>query len=107
MLEIVRSRIFLRGMSGDERVGARCMKNTATLLVDCPDQRGIVATISEFLYHHNANILHADQHQDANLGLFLTRVEWDLEAFKLSTAEFGKAFAPIAKRFQMRWRLEL
>ena len=84
-----------------------CMKNTAILLVDCPDQKGIVATISEFLYHHNANILHADQHQDGDLGLFLTRVEWDLSDFKLPTADFAKAFAPIAERFQMRWRLEL
>jgi len=83
------------------------MKNTATLLVDCPDQKGIVATISEFLYQHNANILHADQHQDGDLGLFLTRVEWDLSGFELSAAEFGKAFAPITKRFQMHWRLEL
>jgi formyltetrahydrofolate deformylase len=83
------------------------MKNTATLLVDCPDQKGIVATVSEFLYRHTANILHADQHQDGDLGLFLTRVEWDLAEFKLPAKDFGKAFAPIAKRFQMRWRLEL
>jgi formyltetrahydrofolate deformylase len=83
------------------------MKNTATLLIDCPDQKGIVATISEFLYQHNANILHADQHQDGDLGLFLTRVEWDRSEFKLPAKAFGKAFAPIAKRFQMRWRLEL
>ena len=46
------------------------MKTTATLLVDCPDRKGIVAAISEFLYRHNANILHNDQHQDADLGLF-------------------------------------
>src|SRR5271169_3229047 len=83
------------------------MKNTGILLVDCPDQKGIVAAISEFLYHNDANILHADQHQDADLGLFLTRVEWDSSDFKLPTADFGKAFAPIAERFQMRWRLEL
>ncbi|MGA2139058.1 MAG: ACT domain-containing protein, partial [Verrucomicrobiia bacterium] len=38
------------------------MKNTAILLVDCPDQKGIVAAVSDFLYRHNANILHADQH---------------------------------------------
>ena len=83
------------------------MKNTAILLIDCPDQRGIVAAVSDFLYHHNANILHADQHQDSDLNLFLTRVEWDLTGFELPMADFGKAFAPIAERFQMRWRLEL
>ncbi len=83
------------------------MKNTAVLLVDCPDQKGIVAAISDFLFRHNANILHADQHQDGDVGLFLTRVEWDLTDFKLEIAGFGEAFAPLAERFQMRWRLEL
>jgi hypothetical protein len=65
------------------------MKNTAILLVDCPDQKGIVAAVSDFLYHHNhnANILHADQHQDGDLGLFLTRVEWKLEDFGLPIAD--------------------
>src|ERR1017187_1343123 len=104
---MVRRRIFLRGMGGDERVGHGRMKNTGILLIDCPDQKGIVAAVSEFLYHYNANILHADQHQDGDLGLFLTRMEWDLIDFKLPTADFEKAFAPIAERFQMRWRLEL
>jgi len=83
------------------------MKNTAILLVDCPDRKGIVAAISDFLFRHNANILHADQHQDADLGLFLTRVEWDLEDFKLQPTDFQKEFASVAERFQMRWRLEL
>jgi formyltetrahydrofolate deformylase len=39
--------------------------------------------------------------------LFLTRIEWDLTGFELPIADFGKAFATIAERFQMRWRLEL
>lgn len=87
--------------------GRAKMKNTAILLVDCPDQKGIVAAISGFLFRHNANILHADQHQDADVGLFLTRVEWDLKDFKLEIADFGRAFAPVAEKFHMRWRLEL
>ena len=83
------------------------MKNTAILLVDCPDRKGIVAAISDFLYSHNANILHADQHQDADRSLFLTRIEWDLADFKLEVSDFKNKFAAIAKRFEMRWRLEL
>src|SRR6266853_2018675 len=82
------------------------VKNTAILLVDCPDQKGIVAAISDFLYRHNANIIHNDQHQDADLGLFLTRVEWDLSDFKLETSDFETAFAPIAGKFGMRWTQE-
>ncbi|MEI6085401.1 MAG: ACT domain-containing protein, partial [Verrucomicrobiota bacterium] len=78
------------------------MKNTAILLVDCPDRKGIVAAISDFLFKHNANILHNDQHQDADLGLFLSRVEWDLKDFGLPIADFGMAFKPIAEKFGMR-----
>lgn len=81
------------------------MNESAILLISCPDTKGIVATVSEFLYHRNANILHAEQHQDAQLNLFLMRVEWDLRDFTLDLAEFDQAFAPLAERFQMQWRL--
>jgi formyltetrahydrofolate deformylase len=80
--------------------------DTATLLIDCPDQRGIVAAVSEFLYRHGANILHADQHQDADQHLFFMRVEWDLDGFALALDQLTAAFAPIAERFAMQWRLE-
>ncbi len=82
------------------------MKNTAVLLITCPDRKGIVAGVGEFLYRHDANILHADQHQDAERGLFLMRVEWDLAGFSLDPSEFPRRFAPLADRFEMRWRLE-
>jgi formyltetrahydrofolate deformylase len=80
--------------------------DTAALLIDCPDQRGIVAAVSEFLFRHGANILHADQHQDAELHLFFMRVEWDLTDFSIPLDQFGTAFAEIAERFAMKWRLE-
>lgn len=80
---------------------------TAILLIDCPDRKGLVAAIADFLYSHNANILHADQHQDTASGLFLMRVEWDLSDFSLDLAHFAEAFSPIASRLHMRWRLAL
>jgi len=82
-------------------------KNTATLLITCPDSKGIVAAIADFLYQHDANILHADQHQDAENNLFLMRVEWDLEGFSLNPDNFEIHFAPIAQRFSMEWQLKL
>ena len=81
------------------------MNNSAILLISCPDAKGIVAMVAEFLYRRNANILHADQHQDAELSLFLMRVEWDLAGFALELGGFAEAFGPIASRFQMRWQL--
>lgn len=83
------------------------MKQTATLLISCPDQKGLVAAIADFLLQHNANILHADQHQDAELKLFLMRVEWDLADFNLDAMAFEPAFRPIADKFDMHWRLAL
>ncbi|MCX7627166.1 MAG: formyltetrahydrofolate deformylase [Methylophilaceae bacterium] len=83
------------------------MKHTATLLINCPDRKGLVATIADFLYRHDANILHADQHQDAEQNLFLMRVEWDLTGFSLPIARFGQEFAPIAEKFHMHWQLKL
>jgi formyltetrahydrofolate deformylase len=83
------------------------MRNTACLLVSCPDRKGLVAAIANFLYSHNANILHADQHQDKVAGLFLMRVEWDLAGFELGIHRFEEAFAPIAAQHEMTWRLAL
>ena len=83
------------------------MKHTATLLINCPDRKGLVAAIADFLYRHDANILHADQHQDSELNLFLMRIEWDLNGFGIPVAEFERHFAPIAERFQMQWQLKL
>jgi formyltetrahydrofolate deformylase len=85
------------------------VRDTAVLLLDCPDQRGIVAAVSEFLYRHGANIVHADQHQDAELSLFFMRVEWELADFTLAlegAGGFADAFADIAGRFAMKYRLE-
>ncbi len=80
-------------------------KETAILLIDCPDRKGLVAAIADFLYQHDANILHADQHQDHEGGSFFMRVEWDLKGFDLGVDQFIEEFIPIAGRFRMRWRL--
>jgi formyltetrahydrofolate deformylase len=81
------------------------MTNSAILLISCPDRKGLVAAIADFLYEHNGNILHADQHQDAESGVFLMRIEWDLAGFALDADQFRARFAPIAAGLDMRWSL--
>jgi formyltetrahydrofolate deformylase len=81
------------------------MKNSAILLISCPDRKGEVATIADFVYRHNGNILHADEHADEESGLFLMRVEFDPKDFDIDLADFGKHFSPVAEAFQMKWRL--
>src|SRR3954469_9681512 len=81
------------------------MKNSAILLITCPDRKGEVATIADFIYRHNGNILHADEHGDQESGLFLMRVEFDPKDFDIDLADFGKHFSPIATDYGMKWRL--
>ncbi len=78
---------------------------TATLLITCRDQKGLVASVSDFLYRNNGNIIHADQHTDQEEGVFVQRVEWELEGFAIARDEIAEAFVAIAERFEMRWSL--
>jgi formyltetrahydrofolate deformylase len=79
------------------------MKDSAVLLIDCPDRKGLVARVSGLLFERGANILHADQHIDRELGLFFMRVEWELEGFDLES--FRAAFAAPASELNMTWKL--
>jgi len=82
------------------------MPKTAVLLLDCPDRKGIVAAVANFLVQqYDANILNADQHQDIELGLFFMRVEFSTGDAGCDSAQFQAAFAPLAAEFRMNWRL--
>lgn len=81
------------------------MKTSAILLISCPDRKGEVATIADFIYRHGGNILHADEHADEESGLFLMRVEFDPKDFDIDLANFDKLFSPVAEAFAMDWRL--
>lgn len=88
------------------------MKPSAILLISCPDQKGEVAAIADFVYRHGGNILHADEHADEESGLFLMRVEFDPKDFDIELADanvgdFARHFEPVATKFQMKWRLAL
>ncbi len=78
---------------------------TATLLISCPDRKGLVAKIADWLFSHNGNILHADQHTDTAAGLFLMRVEWELENFNLQRQFVGEAFDPLAEVIDAKWQV--
>jgi formyltetrahydrofolate deformylase len=80
---------------------------TAILLIDCPDRKGIVVAIVNFLVDtYDINILNADQHQDVEAGLFFMRVEFSTDAPGFDEPAFRAAFAPIADKFRMNWRIE-
>ncbi|MBN1998935.1 formyltetrahydrofolate deformylase [candidate division KSB1 bacterium] len=78
---------------------------SATLLISCPDQRGIVAAITRFIYENNGNIIHLDQHVDFQEDIFFSRVEWDLTNFSIPANKIVQEFNNLARTFDMRWEL--
>jgi formyltetrahydrofolate deformylase len=86
------------------------MHPSAVLLIDCPDRRGLVARVSSLLFRHGANILHADQHRDGELGLFFMRIEWSLQVadedpVRFDLTAFEREFGLLATEVEMRWAL--
>ncbi len=81
-------------------------KKTAILLIHCPDQKGIVAAVTSFLYDLKANVLDLDQHVDHQDQQFFMRARWDLEGFVLDRDDFEQDFKlKIAKPFKMHFQL--
>ena len=78
---------------------------SAILLISCPDQPGLVATITEFIFRNRGNILHLDQHVDIEANVFFMRVEWDLAHFLIASQDISTAFLAIADPRQMTWEL--
>ena len=78
---------------------------TATLLISCRDRPGLVAKIANFIYANGGNIIHADQHTDFSKGLFLNRLEWQLEGFNLPREAIATAFNAIAKPLEAQWQI--
>lgn len=86
------------------------MKHTAVLLSSSPvalARKGAMAAITQFLVAHNGSVLHADDHIDSGRGLFLSRLEWDLEGFDVPITEFDQHFKPVADAYRIKYHLAL
>jgi len=84
---------------------ASVQPRTARLLIACPDARGLVAAVSNFIAEHGGNLLESDQHTDAEHGEFFMRAEFDLSDCDLSRENFHEAWIPIAQRHRMQWSI--
>ncbi|NBI29086.1 formyltetrahydrofolate deformylase [Chengkuizengella marina] len=83
-------------------------EHRARMLISCPDQPGIVATVSKFLHQHEANIVQSDQYtMDPEGGMFFIRIEFDLPNLESKLESLEKDFANVADEFQMNWRISL
>ncbi len=77
----------------------------AILLLSCTDRKGLVSRISDFISSHEGNIVDLDEHADPDEGMFFIRVAWDMNLFTLPKDLVESAFAPIADKFEARWKI--
>ncbi|AEL24867.1 formyltetrahydrofolate deformylase [Cyclobacterium marinum] len=80
--------------------------HTAILIVQCKDNKGIVAAVSQFLYENNGNILAVDQYIDEELGDFFMRAEWELETFAIEKDSILEEFKKnVGFKYEMQYSL--
>lgn len=80
--------------------------DTAILLIHCPDQAGLVHSVTGFIFDYGGNILDLEQHIDHEDDIFFMRVEWSLEKFTIAKADIAVHFAALAESRRMWWRLQ-
>ncbi len=77
-------------------------KNRARLLINCADQPGIVAAVSQFLYEHNANIIESNQYStDPHGGEFFIRIEFEMDHLKANVDKLEADFQQVKEAFNM------
>jgi formyltetrahydrofolate deformylase len=81
-------------------------RHSAILLISCPDQKGLVSSVTEFLFRHGGNIIDLEQHVDCDESHFFMRIEWDLAEFSIARGEIGERFrVDVASHRDMQWML--
>jgi formyltetrahydrofolate deformylase len=89
--------------NGEKVVRMKKIKNhRAILLITCPDQPGIVTTVSNFIFQQGGNIVDSDQHTDLETGVFFMRLEWDLADFRLSKIGLLKKIRQLSQKYNMQ-----
>jgi formyltetrahydrofolate deformylase len=81
-------------------------KNSVTILMHCPDNKGIVATVTAFINDNNGNIITLDEHVDKLDKTFYMRIEWELNGFLIPKEKIADFFGTlIASRYNMTWNI--
>lgn len=80
--------------------------NAAILLINCPDRKGLVHAVTQFIYTNGGNVIDLEQHVDNQDARFFMRVAWDLSEFVIPRDNLADAFQrALAIPFNMDWQL--
>jgi formyltetrahydrofolate deformylase len=78
---------------------------TAIILISCPDQKGIVARLSNYVFQQGGNIVDSDHHSDLQAGRFLGRIEWEYEGRPADREQLRVEVAKVAGPMGGQWEL--
>lgn len=81
------------------------MSRVYRLVMDCPDQVGVVAKVANFIAQYRGTITEANHHADIGAGWFFMRNEIRADSLPFGPESFSDAFAPIAADLKMNWRI--
>ena len=80
--------------------------NKITLLIHCPDQSGIIASVTNFIANNKGNIVYIDQHVDREQDIFFMRLESEFSDASFSMDTLKEEFKDtLVKQFEMKWRI--
>ncbi|MBO5800149.1 MAG: formyltetrahydrofolate deformylase [Paludibacteraceae bacterium] len=81
-------------------------KQTAILLIHCPDKQGILAAVTNFINVNKGNVLYLDQHVDYEQNTFFMRIEWDLADFIIPRDKIEEYFFTLfGQKYDMNFNL--
>ncbi|GAA3515403.1 formyltetrahydrofolate deformylase [Aquimarina addita] len=76
------------------------------LLINCPDKKGIVATVTNFVLSKKGNTVYVEQHVDRELGEFFMRLECEFDDDEEKLTIFKESFTKeVAKNYNMHWEM--
>jgi formyltetrahydrofolate deformylase len=85
---------------------AESVNSPFILVLSCPDRKGIVAAVANFLAGNDASIVDSSQFNDASTDRFYMRVAFHAQGSHARSLEaFRSGFEPVAAAFAMDWTL--
>jgi formyltetrahydrofolate deformylase len=77
-----------------------------TILIHCPDQFGIISTVTGFIHKNQGNIVYLDQHVDKPANVFFMRIVSEFDKSKIDLHRFKSLFQKeLASKYHMEWSL--
>lgn len=74
-----------------------------TILIHCPDQSGIIRSVTTFIHQQDGNVVYLDQHVDKQAGVFFMRIQSEFDS-EIDIESFKRQFeTELATKFNMEW----